>query len=512
VSLRLADVLASLSLVADLGFALPADEAMRSCLIATAMARRLGLSERDVADVFYTALLEHVGCTGFAHETASVYGDEFVVNAAAARTDADDMRDVVRTYLRAVTRGRKPLDFARIVVFELTQGSRFGRRFAATTCEVGRATARRLGLPESVQRGLYEVNESWNGKGGPQGLQGEAISVAGRVAQLGFTAAHFVAIGGAELATAVVRQRAGSSLDPAIAGAFVDAAPAVLAAADVDDPKAAVLDAEPAPFRTVEPARLAEFAAVVGDIADLKSPFTLGHAAGVAALARTAAEGLRLDQPDVDRLHVAALLHDLGRVGISDGTWERPGPLTASEWEQVRLHAYHSERILARSATLEPMARIAGMHHERVDGSGYHRASASREIPMAARVLGAADAFQAMTQVRAHRAALSTDAAADRVRDEVRAGRLDGDAAAAVLDAAGQARPFTRRTTPAGLSDREIEVLRVMARGSSNRDIAQRFDISPRTAEHHVQHIYTKIGVSSRAAAALFAMEHDLLD
>jgi HD-GYP domain-containing protein (c-di-GMP phosphodiesterase class II) len=512
VPLRLADVLASLSLVADLGFALPADEAMRSCLIATAMARRLGLSEPDVADVFYTALLEHVGCTGFAHETASVYGDEFVVNAAAARTDADDMRDVLRTYMRGVTRGRGPLGVARIVVFELTQGSRFGRRFAATTCEVGRATARRLGLPDSVQRGLYEVNESWNGKGGPHGLRGEAISVAGRVAQLGFTAAHFAAIGGAELATAVVRQRAATSLDPAIAGAFADAAHAVLAAADVDDPKAAVLDAEPAPVRTVEPTRLSEFAAVMGDIADLKSPFTLGHAAGVAALARTAAEGLRLDRPDVDRLHVAALLHDLGRVGISDGTWERPGQLTATEWEQVRLHAYHSERILARSAALEPMARIAGMHHERMDGSGYHRGSASREIPMAARVLGAADAFQAMTQARAHRAALSADAAADRVRDEARAGRLDGDAAAAVLDAAGLARPLTRRTAPAGLSDREIEVLGAMARGSSNRDIARRFGISPRTAEHHVQHIYTKIGVSSRAAAALFAMEHDLLD
>jgi HD-GYP domain-containing protein (c-di-GMP phosphodiesterase class II) len=512
VPLRLADVLASLSLVADLGFALPADEAMRSCLIATAMARRLSLPESDVADVFYTALLEHVGCTGFAHETASVYGDELVVNAAAARTDPDDMRDVLQTYMRAVTRGRRPLGVARIVVFELTQGSRFGQRFVATTCEVGRATARRLGLPDSVQRGLYEVNESWNGKGGPRGLRGDAISIAGRIAQLGFTAAHFAAIGGAELAESVVRQRAGKALDPAIAGTFVDAAPAVLAAADVDDPTAAVLDAEPVPVRTVEPAQLAEVAAVIGDIADLKSPFTLGHSAGVGALVRGAAERLRLEAAEVDRLHVAALLHDLGRVGISDGTWEQPGPLSATRWEQVRLHAYHSERILSRSAALEPMAKIAGMHHERADGSGYHRGSASRETPMAARLLGAADAFQAMTQTRAHRAALSADVAADRVRDEVRAGRLDGDAAAAVLDAAGQVRSRTRRASPAGLSVREIEVLRAMARGSSNRDIATRFGISPRTAEHHVEHIYTKIGVSSRAAAALFAMEHDLLD
>jgi HD-GYP domain-containing protein (c-di-GMP phosphodiesterase class II) len=509
--LRLADVLASLSLVADLGFALPPDEAMRSCLIATATARRLGLPETDVADVFYTTLLEHVGCTGFAHETASVYGDELAVNAAAARTDPGDVRDVLRTYMPAVTRGRGPLDAARIVVFELTQGSRLAQRFVTTTCEVGRATARRLGLPDSVQRGLYEVNESWNGKGGPQGLRGEAISIAGRLAQLGFTAAHFATIGGAELAVAVVRQRAGSSLDPAIAGAFTEAASTILTAAEVDDPRAAVLDAEPAPVRTVEPSRLAEVAAVIGDIADLKSPFTLGHAGGVAALAVGAAERLRLDATEIERVHVAALLHDLGRVGISDGTWERPGPLTATQWEQVRLHAYLSERILARSAALEPMAKLAGMHHERSDGSGYHRGSVSREIPMAARILAAADTFQAMTQTRAHREAWSADVAADTIHDEVRAGRLDPDASAAVLDAAGQARARGRRSAPAGLSDREIEVLRAMARGSSNRDIARRFAISPRTAEHHVQHIYTKIGVSSRAAAALFAMEHDLL-
>jgi DNA-binding NarL/FixJ family response regulator len=135
----------------------------------------------------------------------------------------------------------------------------------------------------------------------------------------------------------------------------------------------------------------------------------------------------------------------------------------------------------------------------------------SREIPMAARILAAADTFQAMTQTRAHREAWSADVAADTIHDEVRAGRLDPDASAAVLDAAGQARARGRRSAPAGLSDREIEVLRAMARGSSNRDIARRFAISPRTAEHHVQHIYTKIGVSSRAAAALFAMEHDLL-
>ena len=211
------------------------------------------------------------------------------------------------------------------------------------------------------------------------------------------------------------------------------------------------------------------------------------------------------------RLGVAASLHDVGRVGVSDETWERPGPLSAAQWEQVRLHAYASERILARSSALEPAAVIAGMHHERLDGSGYHRGSSARELSVSARILAVADAFQAMTQDRAHRAALPAKAAAEQIRKEVVAGRLDGDAASAVVEAAGQPRPRTSLARPAGLSEREIEVLRAVTRGMSNREIGEAFGISPRTAEHHVQHVYDKIGVSSRAAAAVFAMEHGLI-
>lgn len=183
------------------------------------------------------------------------------------------------------------------------------------------------------------------------------------------------------------------------------------------------------------------------------------------------------------------------------------------EWEQVRLHPYHSERILAGSHALEPVASLAGMHHERLDGSGYHRGCKARETPLAARILATADAYQAMTQPRAHRAALDPAEAAEELAKDSRAGRLDSDAVTAVLEVAGQRRP-RRRTDlrPAGLSEREIEVLRLIAHGCSNHQIAERLVISRRTAEHHVQHIYTKIGNSSRPAAAVFALEHDLLN
>jgi DNA-binding NarL/FixJ family response regulator len=175
------------------------------------------------------------------------------------------------------------------------------------------------------------------------------------------------------------------------------------------------------------------------------------------------------------------------------------------------MHPYHSERILATSRALEPMAAIAGMHHERLDGSGYHRGARGRDMTPAARILAAADAFQAMTQERPHRAALSPEQAAEELAADARAGRLDPDAASAVLEVAGLRRGRRSDLRPGGLSEREIEVVRLVADGCSNPEIARRLVISRRTAEHHVQNVYAKLGVASRAAVALFAHEHDLL-
>jgi HD-GYP domain-containing protein (c-di-GMP phosphodiesterase class II) len=244
---------------------------------------------------------------------------------------------------------------------------------------------------------------------------------------------------------------------------------------------------------------------------DLLTPFTLGHSAGVAELAEAAAQRLRLPAGSVDRLRRAALLHDLGRVAIAGAVWEKPRALSSAEWEQVRLHPYYTERILVRSAILEPMARIAGMHHERQDGSGYHHGASAAQVPAEARLLAVADAYQAMTQDRPYRAALPPLAAAEQVEAAARAGWFDPECAKAVIEAAGQHPTQARSAWPAGLSEREIEVLRLVARGLSNRQIAETLVISSRTAEHHVQHIYTKIGASTRAAAAMFAMEHGLL-
>jgi HD-GYP domain-containing protein (c-di-GMP phosphodiesterase class II) len=231
----------------------------------------------------------------------------------------------------------------------------------------------------------------------------------------------------------------------------------------------------------------------------------------VAALAEQAADWLGLAATEVAALRRAALLHDLGRAGVPNGIWERAGPLSSVDWERVRLHAYHTERILARSPILAPLAPIAGMHHERQDGSGYHRQARAAAIPLPARLLAAADVYQALRQARPHRAARPALVAADCLLAEARSGRLDDQAVAAVLAAAGHPAPRPRRSWPCELTDREVDVLRLVARGCSTRQIAQQLVISPKTADHHIQHVYAKIGVSTRAAATMFALEHDLL-
>jgi HD-GYP domain-containing protein (c-di-GMP phosphodiesterase class II) len=256
---------------------------------------------------------------------------------------------------------------------------------------------------------------------------------------------------------------------------------------------------------------LDEVCRAFGDAVDLKSPFHHGHSAGVGELAAAAGKRLGLSAPEITALRRAAYLHDLGRAAVPNGIWEKPGALTSSDWERVRLHAYHGERVLTRCGPLAALAPLVGMHHERLDGSGYHRQTTAPFLPMAARVLAAADAYQAMTQARAHRLALTAEGAGAELAAEAAAGRLDADAVGAVLAAAGQPVAPVRRPVPGGLTDRQVEVLRLVAQGLSNPQIATLLVVSRRTAERHVQDIYARIGVSSRAAAALFAMEHDLL-
>ena len=508
--LRLADLLVAISVATDLGMGYEPEKAARSCLLATRLARGLDLAEDEVRDVYLTTLLRHLGCTATAHEEAYFFGgDELASRPPSERADFGRPSEMLKVTM-ATGRGSgigRPRHLARA----LRAGKREGDRILRAICEVGSHLAERLGLGATVKTALYQVMERWDGKGTPEGLSGDEIVLPARIAEVATQAVIFDRADGPEAALGMVSRRAGGWFDPAIADAVRRLGPDLLAEGAEEDPWIAVLDAEPEPIALVDRAGLDRVAEAFADMVDLKSPYTLGHSSKVAEIAAQAARSLGLSIDEVHDLRRAALLHDVGRTGVSNGIWDKRGPLTTAEWELVRLHPYHTERILGRSAALAPLVPIAGAHHERRDGSGYHHGASGAEIPTAARILAVADAYQAMTQERPHRPARSPEEAAEAIAADASAGLLDPDCARAVVEAAGHTEVRVRAERPAGLSDREVEVLRLVALGLSNREIAERLFISPRTAEHHVQHIYTKIGTSTRASAAVFAMEHDLL-
>ncbi len=501
---RLAELLAALSAVSDAARGRPVDDATRSCLVATGLARRLGLAPPAVSDVYYTTLLRSVGCTATSHELAGLAGgDDVSVRGRGDMTDMAQPREAA-AFIGGFGRGLPAARRVRTLAGAAAHGKQAAVEGARADCEVATAIARRLRLPAAVERALLDVFERWDGKGGYRGASGEEIAVPARFAAVALCAAMFAQE--REGAAAAVRRWRGRALDPAIADAFLESADELLADAAVDDPWIAVIDAEPEPRRTATPDGIDALARAFADAVDLKAPFLQGHSAGVAGLATRAAELAGWPEPDVTDLRRAALLHDIGRAGIATGVWEKPGPLSTAEWEQVRLHAYHSERILARAPTLAGLARTAGMHHERTDGSGYHRGVAGATVAPAARFLAAADAYHAMTEPRPHRPALTAAAAAATLERMP----LDPDAVGAVLEAAGHPPP-ARRQWPAALTDREVEVLRLLAAGRSKREIAARLVLSPSTVHTHTVHIYAKAAVSTRAALAMWAMEHDLV-
>ena len=505
---RLLSLLGGLSQATDLGTGAPLEESLKRALVAARLAAVLDSDTIDTGDVIYTSLLQHLGCTAYAHETAQVWGDDIAFVRLAFMTDFARRTDVWGTFvggLAAATGWSRP----RVVATALARGRPGETAGPAATCEIARDASRLLGLSESVQTNLFHSLTMWDGKGHPPAA-GDAIPLATRVMHVASVAVLFALHAGTGEAVTQVRRRAGTYLDPAVADAFVDHALDLVADLDEIDAYLEVLDAEPDPVRLVPDHEVTTVARIFGNLADLKSPWLQGHSAAVAELAGAAIHGLGVTD-HAATVQIAGHLHDLGRMGVADRIWDKRGPLSAGERDQARLHAYHSERILARVPALADVAVLAGQHHERCDGSGYHRGLSGTQLTMPSRILAAADEFRSLVEERPYRTRLTAAEAGNRLNSDVREGRLDGDAVAAVLAAAGLG-TRARRSRPADLTERQAEVLRLVARGLSNRQIAEQLVISARTAEHHVQDVYTKIGVSTRAGAALFAMEHGLID
>lgn len=506
--IRVAEVLAALSLTTDVAAGMSFEKGLRMCAVATTFADAvLGVDSVTRRVVFEAALLRSVGCTSFAPELAEVFGDDIAFQTALKRLDHGDeavFATQMRTFGDWAGDDRPRLAQTFIDVFPT-----MGVEAMRSGCETSRALGTGLGLlPDSVAA-LDDVYERWDGRGIPDGCRGTQLSQAARIVHVAEQAVLAHDLGGAPAAVAEVRRRSGGHLDPDLARAFVADASVALAPLEQPNALAAVLDLEPVPHVTVPFASLPQLCAVLARVVDLKSRWLLGHSEHVATLAADAGALAGLDPAAVAELRCAALVHDLGRVGIPTSVWDSPSQLGIAEVERVRMHTYWTHRILERIPALASLAPIASAHHERVEGGGYHRGDPSGSLPFAARILAAADVFAALTEPRAHREAFTVQAAADVLVHEADTGGLDREACAAVLGAAGLPRP--RRVLPAGLTERETEVLCLAARGMSNRQIGERLSISSRTVGHHLAHIYDKTGRRSRAGVAVFAMEHRLL-
>lgn len=505
---RRAELLAALSLAIDLGLGQPMEHMLRSCVLGGRICGELGLDDEVRERVFYATLLAWIGCHADSHELAELFGDDIDLRAAMYTIDMRGLRLVALLLGKVASGSPAPVRAVRTLGF-LAAGRRMLTDLMTSHCISAGALAREVGRDEQTCSVLQFAFERWDGAGLPRGARGEEIPLEMRLVHLTDTVEVHLRRKGPAGAVEMVRRRRGSHFDPQLADFFCDHAETLLDGLVEEDAWSAALASAPAD-RVRDPGELDAILTALGDFVDLKSPYTAGHSRAVAALAQEAARTSGLGPESSSQLHRAGLVHDLGRMGVSNAVWDKAAPLSTSELERVRMHPYLTERILSRVDGLGPVARLAGAHHERVDGSGYPGGAGAEALTLDQRILAAADSYCTWTEPRPHRPRMTGGEAAARLRREVSDFHLDQGAVDAVLRAAGHA-PRRRRPGPGGLTARELEVLRLVIRGLSSRQIAAELVISEKTARHHIEHIYVKLGVSNRISATLFALQHGLI-
>jgi len=507
---RLAELTIALSLATDLGTGQPMEHGLRTTWLSLQVADALGLGTQAQSCVYYVALLRFVGCTSDASDTAAMSGgDELSFNATMAPILMASRGEATRHFVAHLAQDTPWPRRAGLVARALADPNGPARS-SAGHCEVAERLAGRLALNADIRLALAHGFERFDGQGHPDGWEGDAVPIAVRIVAAARDAELFGRAAGWATARDTLVGRSGKGYDPSVVNALVAEGEAWLAESG-DDLCARVLDAEPAPVIAIAPDDLDDALGAIAEFVDLKSPWLRTHSTGVSDLAANASRAAGLSDDEATTVRRAALVHDVGRVGVPSGIWDRAGALTTEQWERVRLHPYLTDRVLTRCSMLRALADVASRHHERADGNGYHRGAKDTELDLSARVLAAADAYHAMTEARPHRGALTADDAATQLRAEVDNGRFGRVEVDAVLDAAGHTSSPAPADYPAGLTEREVEVLRLIAKGQANKQVATQLGISRKTVGHHIEHIYAKAGVTTRAGATLFAMEHRLL-
>ena len=504
----LAELVATLALVSDLGMGRPLERVLRQTVVAMRLAEAAAMDEEVAAAAYYTSLLTWVGCAADTNELAALFGDEA---ALYADTHDDDLAGLTMAVFVARHLGRGQSGFRRIGMVGkfLATAGRSVQAVMESHCQSASQLADDLGLGPGVCQPLLQAFERWDGRGIPGAVGKDGLAPAIRLVHLADTIEAFHHTGGPPAAVEVTRTRRGTQFDPVLVDRFCEDPDRIVGGLSEISAWDEVIALDPGLGRTLGDIDLDRALEALADFADLKSPLRLGNSRAVADLVTTAGRILGLGAKDVVTLRRAALVHDVGMIGVSSTVWDATGPWTPAQEERARTHPYLTERMLARTPLLARVGHLASLHHERLDGSGYPRGLTAASLPLTARILAAADAYQDLLQDRPQRAALTPAEAETRVRDEVREGRLDGDAVNAVLEAAGH-RVRRRAELPGGLSPREADVLIQLARGLSNPAIAEALGVSRKTVSSHLEHVYIKLGVRTRTEAALFAMRHGL--
>ena len=510
-SVRLADVMTALSIATDLSMGQPVEHAMRTCIVAMRLGDALGFNDAQLHDVYYESLLRYIGCNADTAWAASILGDEIALRTAMAEVDAGDQRAVFETVGRVLHEfhaGAGSEQMEQAIARVMSEAPLIGTSFFPGHCDVARALASRLGFPARFVDTIGQLYARWDGHGVPA-LAGDAIALPFLCTSLAQDAVVFHRIGGVDASIAMAGQRRGGAHSPAMVDAFVAKATTIFAGLDQEPAWDTVLRLEPGTARVLDEDALDVAFDVMADYGDIKSPWFLNHSHRVAELAGRAARACGMSPSTERMLRRAALVHDIGKVGISSGIWGKEGALTDAELTLVRRHPYETGRIFGRSETLGSIGALAALHHETLDGRGYHRGLSGEMLSPAARLLIAANAYQSRIDRRPHREAMSADAACAALMREVECGRMDGDAVRAVTSAASDGTPGAVAASP--LSEREREVLALLARGNATKQIAAELRIAYKTADRHIQNVYTKIGVNTRAAATLYAMRQRLV-
>jgi HD-GYP domain-containing protein (c-di-GMP phosphodiesterase class II) len=425
-NLRLGELLGALSHALDITEGQPEGHCVRCCWIGTSLGREIGLSEHELGELYYVLLLKDLGCSSNAARICQLYLTDDRSFKHDFKGIDGSLPQVLRFVLAHTGSNAGPIDRLRAVLDIMKNGGTYARELIETRCQRGADIARRMRFSEAVAEGIQSLDEHWNGGGHAQGRSGTEIPLYARIALVAQVADVFHASSGRAAARMEIAMRAGSWFDPSLCAAFerISQRPDFWEVLETDNLDAEILRLEPAnQTEALDDDYLDDISEAFAQVIDSKSPYTGGHSDRVALFTDLISEELGLDPARRRWLRRTALLHDIGKLGVSSSVLDKPGKLDADEWVQMKAHAAMSETILARIAAFADLARIAGAHHERLDGKGYPRGLTGDEICLETRIITVADIFDALTAERPYRAAMPVSKAL---------AILDGDAGTAV--------------------------------------------------------------------------------